>query len=753
MRQVVRLLGASRLLTITGSGGVGKSRLALQAAHELDDRFSGRIWWVEIGDLRDGGLILDALSEELRLREAEADPVERVARELAAEASLIVFDSCEAVLDGCSTVVHELLARCPELTVMTTSREALNIAGEVIWTVRPMTLPARQSNDVSGVAASDAVQLFLECARRVRPAYKLTAANAAAVAQICERVDGLPLGIELAAARLRILSEAEIVSGLDHRLGLLVGGARDSPARHRTLRSAMEWSYSLLSEDEQRALRLLSVFSGGADMDGILRVGRAAGMALESPHVTALVEKSMIVRDESQGASRFRQLDTLKEFAMEELVSHDESAAALEQHCCYFAELAQAAHSGLRGADEAAWLARLDLERENLRSALSWSCQHRPEQAARIGGALAQYWVQRGSIREAIDWLEQALSRDPSASRETGLAHRALALLIGEGRRDYSGALEHALAARRDWQAAGDHDGVLEATFSAVGCLAGLGRYEEALRMARLAIQDIPSTNLYARAFTLNNTGLCLCMLGRPEEGIEQLRLASRIAEGSDNPSIRASVLDSLGFAHLAAGEEAASEENFTLAIRIGGPTTANALSYSLSGLGLLAAKRGDWRRAVRLIAAQKGLRGEAEGLYGPGMNERVEAVMQEARTVLGSELVQSLCSEVLTASVAVILDYALDSYHAWAPGRRDAPQSVLTRREQQVADLVVEGLTNKAIARRLFLSERTVDSHVEHIKAKLDLHSRSSIAAWVSTHRPLQEAILRTNDKPRRAN
>ncbi|HEX6488989.1 MAG TPA: LuxR C-terminal-related transcriptional regulator [Candidatus Dormibacteraeota bacterium] len=736
IRQVIRLLDATRLLTLTGSGGVGKSRLALRAAQEASSRFSDRIWWVELGDLRDGGLILDAVADAFGLRDTDTDPVDRVARELAAGPTLLVFDSCEPVLDSCSTVVHELLALCSELTVMNTSREALNIAGEVVWTVHPMSLPSGHQADLAVVGASDAAQLFLECARRARPTYRLTAANAESIAMICQRVDGLPLGIELAAARLRTLSELEIVAGLDRRLGLLVGGARDSPARHRTLRSAIEWSYSLMSDDEQSALRMLSVFSGSADMVGILRVSRGAGAALDGSHITALIEKSMVVREEHQGASRFRLLDTVKEFAWDELTSRGDSAPVLKQHCIYFADLALAAQAGLRSADEAGWLARLDLERENVRSALSWSCQHSPELATQIGGALGQYWIQRGSIREAIDWLEQALRRDSAPSRHSGLAHRALALLLGEGRRDYSGALEHALAARRDWQFAGYHDGVLEATYSAVGCLAGLERYEEALLLAREAIRDVPSTDLYARAFTLNNAGLCLCMLGKPAEAIQELLMAVRIAEESANPSIQASVLDSLGFAYLTAGEEAASEQSFRRAIQVGGPTTANALSYSLSGLGLVAARRGEWRRAVRLIAAQKGLRGEADGLYGPGMNERVVAVMHEARSILGSDLVEALSSEVLLAPVALILDYALAPESPSAFSGAPPLRPLLSRRELQVVALITEGLTNKLIARRLFVSQRTVDSHVEHIKAKLGVHTRASVAAWASEYR-----------------
>jgi excisionase family DNA binding protein len=400
-----------RLLVLTGLGGVGKTRLAWQVAAEASSLFVDGVAFIPLAAIRDPTLVALTIARAVGVRETGGRPLpEQLARSLRDKRLLLVLDYFEQVTEAGPTI-GELLGSCPHLSVLVTSRARLLLSGEQDFPVAPLPLP-RPGCPLSELADIAGVQLFVARARAVNPDFVLAEENAAAVAEICRRLEGLPLAIELAAARVAVLPPAALLARLEHRLAVLTAGPRDVPARHRTLRDAIAWSYELLAPNEQRFFRHLAVFSGGFTLeaaDAVCQLPQPASLDA----VTSLINNSLVQRTEGPGSeSRFEMLETIREYGLEQLQAQGELEAAGQRHAEHFLAFAEEAEQMLRSRDQVAKLARLETEHDNLRAALAWSLDapDRTDVALRLVAALYRFWYLRDHYSEGRKWLEEVLA-------------------------------------------------------------------------------------------------------------------------------------------------------------------------------------------------------------------------------------------------------------------------------------------------------------------------------------------------------
>jgi predicted ATPase len=425
-----------RLLTLSGPGGVGKTHLALQVAAEVQADFADRACFVSLAPIQDANLVLPTVIQALGLHSSSARaPLEQLQEALREHHLLLVLDNFEQVVQAAPLLV-ELLAACPHLKVLVTSREVLRVRGERAFPVPPLALPdPRHLPDHETLSRYGAVALFVERAREAVPSFRLTATNAAFVAEICVRVEGLPLAIELAAARLKILPLQALLERMEHRLTVLGGGPRDLPARQHTLRNTIAWSYDLLSEEEQRLFRLLSVFVGGCTLEAVEAVIKTVGgLALPAlDGVLSLLDKQLLYRanrdSDAQDDQRLLMLETIREYGAEQLTLCGELEQVRQAHAEFYLRLAEEAQPHLFGGKQERWFERLERDHDNLRAALRWSVEpgaesERLDMALRLGGALDLFWWVRGYLSEGLNFLEHVLAR----SKDSKTALRAKAL-------------------------------------------------------------------------------------------------------------------------------------------------------------------------------------------------------------------------------------------------------------------------------------------------------------------------------------
>lgn len=453
LTRVRDLIGRSRLVTLTGAGGSGKTRLALRAAAEMIDDAPDGVWFVEFARLVDGAAIGDAVAAALSVRDEPGRPLlDTIVESIADRRMFLVLDNCEHVVADVAALVERLMVGASQLRVLATSRERLAVAGEATWPVPPLDVPAADAT-LAEIAASEAVTLFVDRARGVVPSFGVTPDNASDVLSICDRLDGIPLAVELAAARVASLTPAQISSRLDDRFRLLTGGMRTALPRHQTLRSLVEWSHDLLSEKERALFRRLAVFRGGLDLDVAEAV--AAGDGIDpieiADLVAGLVDKSLLLAHEHDGVTRYRMLETLREYGEEQLAATGEDERWHRRHLTWCVDLAERAAGDLRGPTQVAALAALDAEHDNLRSALEWALARADPAGARLAGLLWPWWQIRGLWDEALRFLERALDVDgtPEADRADVLDGASLfALLQGDIDRGEAWAMEAVAHAR-----------------------------------------------------------------------------------------------------------------------------------------------------------------------------------------------------------------------------------------------------------------------------------------------------------------
>ncbi len=468
MAEVKRLLLSSdrRLLTLIGSGGCGKTRLATQVAAEVADAFEDGAWLVELAPLSEPSLIAEAVAGALNVHEQYGRPIRAtLMAELRSRELLLVMDNCEHLVASCARLVEDLLHASGRLKIIATSREPLGIGGEQLWRVPSLSLPDVDHAPIEIVRATEAAHLFVDRALAVNPAFHLTEQNAPTVARICRRLDGIPLAIELAAARVKVLSAEQIAARLDDRFRLLTGGGRTALARQQTLQALMDWSYDLLEPPDRTLLGRLSVFAGGFTLEAVEAV--CAGEGVDETDlldlVTSLVNKSLVMAAISEGATaeaRYWLLETVRQYGADKLRGEGSAVVWHDRHRDYFLTLAERAEPELHGPEQAAWLAGLETELDNLRAAMDWCKKSGHTQAwQRFAGALWWFWDMRGSLQEGREWLEGALAAD-----DGGTIARAKALDGAAALAWHQGNLERAVVLANEavalCRALGDQHGI-----------------------------------------------------------------------------------------------------------------------------------------------------------------------------------------------------------------------------------------------------------------------------------------------------
>src|SRR6266545_5801751 len=413
--EVKRLLSNTRLLTLTGPGGTGKTRLALQLAAEVLEakEFPNGVWLVELAPLADSTLVAQTMAATLGAHEQPGRTIlDALTDYVRAKSMMVILDNCEHLIEACAQIADSLLHAAPRLKILATSREALGIAGETAYRVPSLPLPdPRQLQDLDALAQNDCVHLFIDRAMASYPSFRLKEKNAPAIADICRRLDGIPLAIELASARTKIFPPEEIAARLDDRFRLLTGGSRTALERHQTLFALIEWSHNLLSEAERVLLRRLSVFAGGWSFEAARIVcGESLGDNVLDL-LTHLVDKSLVAVEAEAEEARYRLPETIRQYARDKLFESGEAEQARDRHLDFFLRFAEAAEPKLRGSEQLVWLNRLETEHDNLRTALAWSLESgKSDSALQLAGALGYFWVLRGYFSEAQKWLEEALA-------------------------------------------------------------------------------------------------------------------------------------------------------------------------------------------------------------------------------------------------------------------------------------------------------------------------------------------------------
>jgi non-specific serine/threonine protein kinase len=434
--EIQGLVSSARLVTLTGAGGCGKTRLGLAVAAGVVDGFPDGVWVVDLAPLSEPALVTQTVASVLDVREGQSRPlIEVLSRYVRQRELLLLLDNCEHLIAACAALVETLLRAAPKLHVLATSREALGVDGEVVRQVPSLSLPdPDQPFALETVSQCEAVRLLVDRARLVRPALAVTDTNAAKLVEICRRLDGIPLAIELAAAKLKVLSVEQIHARLEDRFRLLSGGSRSALARQRTLEAAMNWSYELLLDAERRLLSRLSVFPGGWTLEAAEEVCAGDSIAREDvvDLLAHLADKSLVVvEDSTTGEPRYRFLETVRQYGRERLLQSGETESVRERHAIFFSELARHAEPELRAADQVAWLNRLQLEHDNLRAALEWWLAAPPRriEALALAAAIWWFWMKRGHLSEGRQWLERALAGAADAAPRlrikamTGLWH------------------------------------------------------------------------------------------------------------------------------------------------------------------------------------------------------------------------------------------------------------------------------------------------------------------------------------------
>jgi len=446
--QIKTLLPETQLLTLTGAGGCGKTRLSLHVANEVIEDYPNGAWLVELAPLADPNLIPQLLAAALGLREEAGQPIMTTITDfLRTKTVLLLIDNCEHLIEDCAKLAETLLRNCPRVRILASSREALGIAGESAYRVPSLDVPDLNSMLPLGeLSRMDAVRLFVERATASQPKFALTVQNARTVAQICKRLDGIPLAIELAAARVKVLSVEQIASRLDDRFRLLTGGSRTALPRQQTLRAMVDWSYSLLSEKEQILFRRLAVFVGGWTLEAAEAV--CSGTDLEPNEVldllTRLVDKSLVQTEEQAGAMRYSRLETVRQYAREKLLDSNESELLHDRHLDFFVKLVERLEAQIFFADSVIFnlqLNQLNQEQDNLRAALEWACERQAETARWLTGLLRWYWVFSDQFSEANVWYSRVLKLDDKNNKTKGMA---LALLGSGTNLSFIGLLEEA---------------------------------------------------------------------------------------------------------------------------------------------------------------------------------------------------------------------------------------------------------------------------------------------------------------------
>ncbi|MBA2277567.1 MAG: AAA family ATPase [Chloroflexia bacterium] len=787
--EVRQILSTSRLVTLTGVGGVGKTRLALRLAEAMLASDVDAVRLVELAALADPAHVPQTVAQAVGTREAPGQPLlATIATALGTGRPLLILDNCEHLLDGCAPFAENLLRVCPDLRLLATSREPLGVTGEVTWRVPSLGLPdADKDAGLCEVATSTAVRLFVERAQAARPGFTLTERNARAVAEVCRTLDGIPLALELAAARMRFLTADEVAARLNDRFRLLATGSRTVPHRHQTLRSAVDWSYDLLTSAERRCFERVSVFAGGFTLDAAEAVCTGDDLASTAIFdlVSRLVDRSFLLAEPSDdtGETRYRLLETLRAYAAERLTERGESERVRARHAEWLTEHAVRAERAFHGPEQGRWLRWCDREYDNARAALAWAVgSGEVNLAVRLASALSWPFLVHQRWSEGLEWAQRALALTPAApTRERGwLLLRAVELAIFRGdltsnRPSGTHALIHAwvaesraigesiaddrlllgcrglLSAFAEFEGQPEHapvqssaEGLADARN--VGDTWGVRRALEAVARDALRQGDLDAAIAWLQEAMDSarddgdgwSLAIALNELGNIERARGAHASAGPLYQGSaaifadlglgDQPSL----VHNLGYVALATGDQSDAAACFIGALtqfrRLG---ARRGMAECVIGLGAVAAADGRPADAARLFGAgESALEALGTQLW-PSNRADYERWLARAR----SSCTEAHFDQALAEGRALSLDEAADRTLAGALGRRSSlpltdRESPLTTREREVAQLAARGVSNRQIAAALSISEKTAANHVQHVLEKLDIRSRTMLAA-----------------------
>ncbi|MFI7445808.1 ATP-binding protein [Nonomuraea indica] len=739
--EVKRLIAKSRVVTLTGVGGVGKTRLALRVAAEVRRAFSDGVWLVEFATLDKAELLVQAMAEALEVRSRlSRPPIDVLVEHLREKQTLIVLDNCEHLLPDCAVVVDRLLRSAAGLRILATSRQALGIAGEQMLPVPTMSLPgvSPSGEPVASTARCDAVNLFTERALSVQPGFSVTEANREAVERICRHLDGIPLAIELAAVRLRELSLEHLLDRLDDRFRLLTAGSPAALPRQQTLRSVIDWSYGLCTKQEQQLWARASVFAGSFSLEAAEDVCSGNGIAREQivDLVIGLVDKSVLISEGYGRTVRYRLLETIRQYGRDRLRESGDEVWVRRRHRDWYRELAMDAEREWCGSTQMEWFARLRQEHSNVRTALDF-CLTLPGEVSAglvIMTALRSYWIAAGLLQEGRQWLDRLLAADtePTVVRAGALAvnarfaalqsdldpvapmleeSRSLAVRFGDtgafARISYASGL--AALVKRDFEGA-------EASF------------QEAARHYR----DL--TDLMGETYSLMHLALTYSCLGQSDKAVELFGTCVDICESWNEYWLKASLLYVYGIEMWKQGGVARAIEMEHESIRLKQPFNDRlGIALCAEVLAWIAAQVGEFERAARLLGALREMwRSVGEPLF-PYLVAYHDKCEQVTRQHLGEKRYYKGILEGTKLGFDWVLTLAWkETTPVEQPSQEGARSSPLTPREMEVARLVARGMSNKEVAASLVIAQRTAEAHVEHILNKLGFTSRVQIAAWV---------------------
>jgi non-specific serine/threonine protein kinase len=782
-----QLAARTRLLTLTGAGGIGKTRLALRVATELLPDFPDGAWLVQLAPVADSALVPRAVAAVVGVRDAGEPQLAALVTALASRRLLLVLDNCEHVIGTCAGLIETLLRTCPALRVLATSREPVRVPGEVVWRVRPLALPPDRLPDPERITQVESVALFVERACARRPGFTVDAGNADAVAAICRRLGGLPLALELAAGQVEALSPAQIAERLDGALRLLTGGSRVLP-RQETLRAALGWSHALLTDSERLLFRRLAVFAGAFTAEAAECVCGRPGTPPDDvlSVLASLVGKSLAEPRPGGQQTRYVLLEPVRQYAREQLAAADEMMTLERRHAQHYMGLAERLEPSLMSGERSASMQRLAADQDNLRAALAWSLRAPdPGDVAtglRLAGALGFFWNFRGEAAEGLDWVEALLARggDSAAAVRAKALYAAAELGWLAGR--VTVARTRAEESEALWRAVGDKRW-LAYTLQSLPMAVDHPRARESVAESLRLFREVGDAWGTAMAVALPDF-LTSWADGDSAAG-DEVRLEQALLRWRELGDAwgTAQALNVLGDLARAKGDDAAAAARYSEALALlreeGLSGTVPSL---LHNLGCLSLHRGDtgsarrlFRESLALFRNQGDRRGIADCITGLACVLVSTGQRARAAQLFGlAEVLRELAGAAIWPANAADYERSLTLLRsqpdqaaldvAWAEGRplpvdrtiaellADASPAVpgnsaghsgldldlhlgLTRREREVALLVAQGLTNREIGARLFITEGTARLHVKHILHKLGFTSRAQVAAWTVGH------------------